>query len=200
MSRLRAAASRPSRRPYDNEWKRHDPSGGCGTTRPRRTITCEQPSPSCCFGRKDLRASGWFSRAFRNHGHASSACGPSHFAQHSAFGCCVVSGGGSTNRARTPGGRLDRSKFGRRPDGRRLVAATTASSARPPPLSCRRRGSLFGTSSGGTRVSGRRRRSHTSSFPGHDDADPHDRGDVAGVPGSSRRSESRWPRLRTLAT
>ena len=68
-----AQAEEPSRRPYAREWKRHEPSAGCRTTRAEEsTSTGPEPiEPSCRLRDTAGSASGCFSRAFLNHGHRS---------------------------------------------------------------------------------------------------------------------------------
>mmetsp|Transcript_11948 Transcript_11948/g.42246 ORF Transcript_11948/g.42246 Transcript_11948/m.42246 type:complete len:399 (-) Transcript_11948:362-1558(-) len=85
ISRRSAAGVLPSRRPYESEWKRQEPSGGCATTRAVRvTIGCES-WPRCFAFPTAHVASGCFSRAFLNHGQALSSCAPSHLWQQSFF-------------------------------------------------------------------------------------------------------------------
>lgn len=110
-------------------------------------------SPPRCFGLPRL-ASGCLSRSLANHGHASSACAPSHFEQQSSAPSTargkffealsrMRSAGGSTYRARTPGGRRLLSPDGRRRGGTssgcRLRRGPSRDKSVPPPVSCRRR-------------------------------------------------------------
>ena len=80
-SRLSELADEPSRRPCEREWKRHDPSPGCRTTRAepcRSTSTGPDCIPSIFFSEARL-ASGCLSRALPlNQGQRSVACLPSH--------------------------------------------------------------------------------------------------------------------------
>mmetsp|Transcript_12563 Transcript_12563/g.32153 ORF Transcript_12563/g.32153 Transcript_12563/m.32153 type:complete len:308 (+) Transcript_12563:276-1199(+) len=79
ISRRSDDAVLPSLRPNAREWKRHEPSPGWRTTCAwRSTSGGPWQAPIKLFLAPTL-ASAWSSRAFLKCGHASLACGPSHF-------------------------------------------------------------------------------------------------------------------------